>query len=87
MPIEIILLGPPDEAFAQAYTRVQQAIAHAQQHVSLLTRDDPALARQHNIEELPALIVDGEVKSAGTIPEPHEIVTWIMNAALKKQPD
>jgi hypothetical protein len=86
MPIEIRLLGPTDEDYRRAYEVTQEAIAFAHQPVRLTTLDDPAELRSHGIAATPALLVNGQIKAAGRIPEAREIVTWIMNAALQEEP-
>ena len=86
MPIEITLLGPTDDNYRKTYAAVQEAIAFSLQPVKLTTLDDPEQLRRRGIEVAPALLVNGQVKATGRVPEAREVVTWIMNAALLEAP-
>lgn len=52
---------------------------------------DAAVIKVQNVEEIraagvamtPALVVDGELRCAGRIPEAAEVVSWIMTAAAR----
>jgi small redox-active disulfide protein 2 len=52
---------------------------------------DAEVIKVQNVEEFraagvmmtPALVVDGEIKCAGRIPEAAEVVSWLMTAAVR----
>jgi len=41
---------------------------------------------KYGVMMTPALVIDGQVKASGRIPPCSEIVSWIMNAAMKDTP-
>ena len=70
--------------------RCKQLYAEAEKAVSA-SGLDAQLEKIEKIEEImkfgvmmtPALVIDGEVKAAGRIPQVPEIVAWLMNAATR----
>ncbi len=66
---------------------------YAEAETAMASSSMPAqLEKVEKIEEIikfgvmatPALVVDGEVKSAGRIPPASEIVSWIVTAAARE---
>ncbi|MFH1261992.1 MAG: thioredoxin family protein [Pseudomonadota bacterium] len=82
--MKIQVLGPGCTKCKKLYAETEKAVAASGLTVELEKLENMADIMKFRVMMTPALVVDGEVKSAGRIPETSEIVTWLMNAAAKK---
>ena len=82
--MKIQVLGPGCTKCKKLYAETEKAVAASGLTVELEKLENMADIMKYRVMMTPALVVDGEVKSAGRIPETSEIVTWLMNAAAKK---
>lgn len=84
MSIDIKILGPGCANCKRLYGEVERAIAQLAAPATLTKVEDIREIMAYRILATPALVIDGEVKSAGRIPNAAEIVTWLATAAMKQ---
>ena len=84
--MEIKVLGTGCPKCKKLYEEAQKAIAQAGLEASLSKVEKIDEIMKYAVMMTPALVVAGEVKCAGRIPQVAEIVTWLMNAAMKESP-
>jgi len=84
--MEIKVLGTGCPKCKKLYEEAQKAIAQAGLEASLSKVEKIDEIMKYAVMMTPALVVAGEVKCAGRIPQVAEIVTWLMNAASKESP-
>jgi small redox-active disulfide protein 2 len=84
MSIEIKVLGPGCARCKQLYGEAERAIAQLAAPATLTKVEDVKDIMAYKILATPALVIDGEVKSAGRIPNAAEIVSWLATAATKQ---
>jgi small redox-active disulfide protein 2 len=82
--IDIKVLGPGCARCKQLYEEAKKAIAQAGIEASLSKVEKIDEITKYSVMMTPALVVEGEVKCAGRIPKVPEMVTWLMNAAMKE---
>ena len=97
--MEVKVLGPGCPRCKKLYEEVQKAMQHAGlegvsvqkalQHaglegVSVKKVEGISDIMAHGVMMTPALVIDGEVKSQGRVPETREIVQWLMTAKAKE---
>jgi len=84
MSIEIKILGPGCARCKQLYSEAERAITQLAAPATLTKVEDIMDIMAYKILATPALVINGEVKSAGRIPNTAEIVTWLATAAMKQ---
>ena len=84
MSIDIKILGPGCANCKRLYGEAERAIAQLAAPATLTKVEDIKDIMAYKILATPALVVNGEVKSAGRIPNAAEIVTWLATAAMKQ---
>ena len=84
MSIEIKVLGPGCARCKQLYGEAERALAQLAVPATLSKIEDIKEIMAYKILATPALVIDGEVKSAGRIPNAAEIVPWLATAAKKQ---
>jgi small redox-active disulfide protein 2 len=83
--MEVKVLGPGCPRCKKLYEEVQKALQHAGlEGVSVEKVEGISDIMAHGVMMTPALVIDGEVKSQGKIPETREIVQWLMTAKAKE---
>jgi len=83
--MEVKVLGPGCPKCKKLYEEVQKAVAQAGlSGVSVRKVEAIADIVAHGVMMTPALVVDGVVKSQGTIPESREIAQWLTTAAARE---
>ena len=75
--MEIKVLGPGCPKCQQTEKRVKEAVAEAGVDARIEKVIDVMEIAKCGVFLTPAVIVDGEVKSVGKIPEKQEIKNWI----------
>jgi small redox-active disulfide protein 2 len=83
--MEVKVLGPGCPRCKKLYEEVQKALQHAGlEGVSVKKVEGISDIMAHGVMMTPALVINGEVKSQGKIPEAREIVQWLMTAKAKE---
>ncbi len=84
MTLEVRIFGLGCANCRRLYASVKSAIAEFDSPVTLTTVEDIYEIAQHKIFALPALVIDGELKAAGRVPDSAEIVAWLATAASRE---
>ncbi|MBZ5688396.1 MAG: thioredoxin family protein [Acidobacteriia bacterium] len=82
--IEIKVLGPGCARCKQLYSEAERAIAQLAAPATLIKVEDIKEIMAYKILATPALVINGEVKSAGRIPNAGEIASWLATTAIKQ---
>jgi small redox-active disulfide protein 2 len=75
--MEIKVLGPGCARCQTTENNVKEAVADSGLDVQVDKVTDLMEIAKYGVFGTPAVVVDGEVKSVGKIPEKQEIMTWI----------
>lgn len=75
--MEIKVLGPGCARCQQTAQNVKQAVAEACVDAQIEKVTNVMEIAKYGVFGTPAVVIDGEVKSVGKIPEKEEIKTWI----------
>lgn len=84
MSIEIKVLGPGCARCKMLYAETEKAVAHLSAPATITKVEDIKDIMSYKILATPALVINGELKSAGRIPNATEITTWLATAATKQ---
>jgi len=83
--MEVKILGPGCPKCKKLYDEVQKAVQHAGlDGVSVKKVEAISEIMAHKVMMTPALVINGEIKSQGKVPETHEIVEWLLAAKAKE---
>ncbi|MFI5116461.1 MAG: thioredoxin family protein [Terriglobales bacterium] len=82
MSIDIKVLGPGCANCKRLYQEAEKAVAQLSAPATITKVEDIREIMAYKILATPALVIDGEVKSAGRIPSAAEITTWLATAAM-----
>jgi len=82
--IEVKVLGTGCAKCRLLYEEAQKAVAQTGLEASLSKVEKIDEIVKYGVMMTPALVVAGEVKCAGRIPKVPEMVSWVMNAAMKE---
>ncbi len=85
MNIDVRVLGPGCANCRRLYAEAQKAIAQLSAPATLTKVEDVKEIMSYKILALPALVIDGKVKSAGRVPTVAEITGWLATAAMKEE--
>ncbi len=85
MSIDVRVLGPGCVNCRRLYAEAQKAIAQLAAPATLTKVEDIKEMMSYKILALPALVIDGKVKSAGRVPSVAEITSWLATAAMKEE--
>lgn len=75
--MEIKVLGPGCARCQQTEKNVKEAVAEAGADVKVEKISNVMEIAKYGVFGTPAVVVDGEVKSVGKVPEKEEIRGWI----------
>jgi small redox-active disulfide protein 2 len=75
--MEIKVLGPGCPRCEQTEKNVKEAVTEAGIDASVKKVTDTMEIAKHGVFSTPAVIVDGEVRCVGKIPEKEEVKSWI----------
>ncbi|PIP20119.1 MAG: thioredoxin family protein [Candidatus Omnitrophica bacterium CG23_combo_of_CG06-09_8_20_14_all_40_11] len=75
MKIEILGMGCPK--CKKLYENAQSAVKELNVQAEIVKVEDIQKITDYGIMSTPAIVIDGEVRSAGRIPTPDEIKKWI----------
>lgn len=81
--VDIKVLGTGCANCKRLYAEAEKAIAQLSAPATLTKVEDIKEIMAYKILATPALVINGEVKSAGRIPNATEITTWLATAAMK----
>lgn len=82
--MEIEVLGSGCAKCKKLYAEAQEGVARSGQAASVVKVEDLQAIMAHGVRQTPALVIDGQVRSAGRIPGAEEIAGWIVQAAERK---
>ena len=75
--MEIKVLGPGCPKCETTKKNVEEAVAESGVDATITKVTDTMEIAKHGVFGTPAVVVDGEVKSVGKIPEKDEIKSWL----------
>ena len=75
--VEITLAGPPDSLFDQTEQLIQRVTEEHRIDISLVRVTDFESIIDLGVFAVPGVIVNGELKSVGRVPEAAEIIDWL----------
>ncbi len=81
--MDIKVLGTGCAKCKKLYEAVQKAVTNAGLPASVSKIEKLEEIMSYGVMMTPAVVVDGEVKSTGRVPDVTEIMTWITSAAAK----
>jgi small redox-active disulfide protein 2 len=75
--MEIKVLGPGCPKCRETEKKVKEAVSEVGADVAVVKVADVMEIAKHGVLVTPAVVVDGEVKCVGKIPDKEEIKSWI----------
>jgi small redox-active disulfide protein 2 len=81
--MEVKVLGTGCAKCKKLYAEAEKAVAASGVSASLSKIEKIEEIMKFGVMTTPALVVDGEVKCSGRIPQVPEIVSWLTTAAAK----
>ncbi|MBK8480674.1 MAG: TM0996/MTH895 family glutaredoxin-like protein [Proteobacteria bacterium] len=83
--MDVKVLGTGCAKCKKLYAEAEKAVAASGVAVSLVKVEKIDEIMKFGVMTTPALVVDGEVKCSGRIPQAPEIVSWLTTAAAKNE--
>lgn len=84
MSIEIKVLGTGCANCKRLYAEAEKAVAQLSAPATITKVEEIRDIMAYKILATPALVINGEVKSAGRIPNAAEITNWLATASMKQ---
>lgn len=84
MSIDIRVLGSGCMNCKRLYAEAEKAVGQLSAPATITKVEDIKDIMSYKILATPALVINGEVKSAGRIPNATEITSWLATAAMKE---
>lgn len=81
--MDVKVLGTGCPKCRKLYDETRKAIEAAGVAAEVEKVEDIGRIIQYDVLMTPALVIDGEVKCSGRVPDAAEIVTWIATAAAR----
>ena len=81
--MDVKVLGTGCAKCKKLYEQAEKAVTNSGQPASLSKVEKLEDIMSYGVMMTPALVIDGEVKSTGRIPDAGEIVSWITTAAAR----
>ncbi len=81
----IKVLGPGCANCKRLYDEAEKAVRQLGMAATITKVEKLEDMAVYKIMMTPALVINGEVKAAGRIPQAAEITTWLANAAMKER--
>lgn len=85
MNIEIKVLGPGCANCKRLYAEAEKAVTQLGAPATISKVEDIREIMAYRILATPGVVINGEIKSAGRIPQVAEIVSWLATAAMKAE--
>lgn len=79
------VLGPGCINCRRLYSEAEKAVSQFAGHVTLEEVEEINQIMPYRILALPGLVINGELKSAGRIPNAAEIMKWLVTAAIEQE--
>lgn len=83
--VDITVLGPGCQKCKQLYEQTQKAVQGLGLPATLTKVEKLNEIMAFKVFMTPALVIDGEVKVAGRLPNEAELMTWLTTAAEKQE--
>ncbi len=83
--MDIKVLGPGCANCKRLYEEAEKAVRQLGMAAKITKVEKFEDMAVYKIMMTPALVINGEVKAAGRIPQAAEITTWLATAAMKEQ--
>jgi small redox-active disulfide protein 2 len=83
--MDIKVLGPGCANCKRLYAEAEQAVKQLGMAVTITKVEKFDEIMSYKVMMTPALVINGQVKAAGRIPNVAEIVTWIASAAMDER--
>ncbi len=84
--MKIKVLGTGCPKCKKLYAEAQKAIASSGVQADLEKVEKITEIIKYGVMSMPGLVIDGEVKASGRIPNSEEIVSWIKATAKSAEP-
>jgi small redox-active disulfide protein 2 len=84
--MEIKILGPGCTKCKKLYEETDRAIQQLGLAATLTKVERIDEIAAHKVFMTPALVINGEVKSAGRVPNAAELTSWLTTAAANQEP-
>jgi small redox-active disulfide protein 2 len=81
MDIDIKILGPGCKKCREVSSVVRLVAKENGLQAQIEEIADTGMIAEFGVIETPALVVDGDVKCMGRVPNPSEVLTWLIKAA------
>jgi len=81
--MDVKVLGTGCAKCTKLYAHAEKAIAEAGVHASLAKVERIDEIMKFGVMMTPALVIDGELKCLGRIPQVAEIISWLTASAAK----
>ena len=81
--MKIEILGSGCAKCNEVALRVEQAVRMSGMPVEVAKVEDIREIMSRGVLMTPAVVIDGKVRSMGTVPEVPQILSWIMTAAAE----
>ena len=75
--MEIKVLGPGCPRCQKTEQNVRDAVREADVEADIVKVKDPMEIARHGVFGTPAVIIDGEVKCVGKVPDKDEVKGWL----------
>jgi small redox-active disulfide protein 2 len=82
--VDIKVLGPGCTNCKRLYGEAETAVKQLGMSVTMTKVEKLEEIMAYRVLMTPALVINGEVKSAGRVPAAAEIMTWLATAAMQE---
>jgi small redox-active disulfide protein 2 len=82
--MKIEIFGSGCSRCREAHKIIEEALGYLSLKAEIIKIEDVKEIAQRGILATPAIAINGEIKSAGRIPETRELHNWITTAAMKE---
>jgi small redox-active disulfide protein 2 len=82
--VDVKVLGPGCANCKRLYSEAEKAVNQLGMPVRMTKVEKIEEIAAYRVLMTPALVINGEVKAAGRIPDAAEIIIWLTTAAMKE---
>ena len=83
--MKIEIFGSDCSRCSETLKKVKEALGYLSLKAEVIKVEDVKEITQRGVLMTPAIAINGEIKSAGRIPEIRELHNWITTAAMKEE--